>query len=98
MLKKILLKENIQDLISECFLNKFSEFEKKVAQFFSTFKYDDNNNHNFDFHLDNYNFNHNNFQINNDIINNNNYADNLPSRSQVYNYEGNDDNNSYPNI
>jgi predicted GTPase len=98
LLKKILLKENIQDLISECFLNKFSEFEKKVAQFFSTFKYDDNNNHNFDFHLDNYNFNHNNFQINNDIINNNNYADNLPSRSQVYNYEGNDDNNSYPNI
>ena len=94
LLGQILLKENIQNLISECFLNKFSEFEKKVAQFFSTFRYDNNNNQNYDFQI---NFNHQNYQFNNDN-NNNNYADNLPSRNEVYNVMGNDDNNLYPNI
>ena len=91
---QIFLKENIQNLISECFLNKFSEFEKKVAHFFSTFRYDNNNNHNYDFQL---NFNHQNYQFNNDN-NNNNYADNLPSRNEVYNAVGNDGNNLYPNF
>ena len=99
LLDQILSKQNIQNLISECFLNKFSEFEKKVAQFFSTFRYDNNNNnHNYDFQ---FNFNHQNYQnyqFNNDNNNNNNYPDNLPSRNEVYNAMGNDDNIIYPNI
>jgi predicted GTPase len=97
LLKEISSKESIKNLISECFLNKFSEFEKRVANFFSTFKYD-NNNQNYDFHLNNYDFNHQNYQMNNDNINNSNYADNLPSRSEIYNAGGNDYSNLYPNI
>jgi predicted GTPase len=89
-------KESIKNLISECFLNKFSEFEKRVANFFSTFKYD-NNNQNNNFHPNNYDFNHQNYQMNNNN-NNNNYADNLLSRNEIYNAEGNDYSNLYPNI
>ena len=98
LLKRILLQESIQDLINECFLNKFSEFEKRVAQFFSTFNFN-NNNDNYDFHINNYNVNYNNhnFQFNNY---NNNYADNLPSQNEVYNSgrNVNDDSNLYPRI
>ena len=98
LLERILFQESIQDLINECFLNKFSEFEKRVAQFFSTFNINNNNN-NYDFHINNYNFNYNNhnFQFNND---NNNYADNLPSQNEVYNSgrNANDDSNPYPRI
>lgn len=98
LLDRILSQESIQDLINECFLNKFSEFEKRVAQFFSTFNFNNNNN-NYDLHLNNYNLNYNNhnFQFNNE---NNNYADNLPSKNEVYNSgrNVNDESNLYPRI
>ena len=94
MLKEIIFKENIQNLISECFLNKFSEFEKRVAQFFSTYK-NDNDNHNYDFHLNNYDFNNQNSNFNNDDYN---YPNNLPSRSEVYGGNPTNYTNLYPNI
>ena len=96
MLDEIIFKENSQNLINECFLNKFSEFEKRVAQFFSTYN-NDNDNHNYDFHLNNYNydFNNQNFNSNND---DNNYPNNLPSRSEVYGGNTTNYNNLYPNI
>ena len=39
LLKEILSEKDIDELISKCFLNKFSEFERRVKQFF-----EDNNN------------------------------------------------------
>ena len=81
-IKEIITNSDIQRLITECFLKKFGEFEKKISQFIlrksNQNNYYENSNQNY-----NYNYNINN---NNNLNINNHYNNNdLPSYSQVIN-------------
>ena len=83
LLKEILSEKDIDELISKCFLNKFSEFEKRVKKFF-----EDNNN----IVLTN-NYENNNLQNNQQIEFMNKYPADLPSIRDINN--ANNNNNNY---
>ena len=67
--RNVLSQNELQNLITECFLKKFEEFEIKVNQFFNM-----KNNMNNEFNSNNYN--NYNTNENNDYENNNNYLNN----------------------
>ena len=83
LLKEILSENDIDELISKCFLNKFSEFEKRVKNFF-----EDNKN----IVLTN-NYENNNLQNNQQIEFMNEYPADLPSIRDINN--ANNNNNNY---
>jgi hypothetical protein len=83
LLKEILSENDIDELISKCFLNKFSEFEKRVKNFF-----EDNKN----IVLTN-NYENNNLQNNQQIEFMNEYPAVLPSIRDINN--ANNNNNNY---
>ena len=102
---KMISVREIQNLISDCFLKKFGEFEKRVNKFFNNNKIF-RSNHNNDFNLDNQNFlNNNNFNMNNNYNYNNprnelhqynnSYENELPDYNEINNIQSGNRNNEY---
>ena len=102
--EKILDQDNIQNLITECFLVKFTEFEKKCCQFFDKNKYNQEDNYKFKNSENNniilnnkinyglQNNNANNINLNDAMGNNNSFStiDFNPKGNNISNFNGND--------